>query len=71
MEHGPGKRRLLWIVLSPKTGPKWVWKGPVDLSTISHRSTASHMMSSLARLIFSGKFVEKHLDRVENLWIKM
>jgi hypothetical protein len=39
MEHGPGKRRLLWTVLSPKTGPKWAWKGPVDLSSISHRST--------------------------------
>jgi hypothetical protein len=33
------KRRPLWTASSPKTGPKWVCSGLVDLSTISNRST--------------------------------
>jgi hypothetical protein len=35
------KRRPLWTASSPKTGPKWVCSGLVDLSTISNRSTLS------------------------------
>jgi hypothetical protein len=39
MEPGSGKGGALWTVSSRKTGPKSVWKGLVDLSTMSHGST--------------------------------
>jgi hypothetical protein len=39
MEPHSGKRRPVWTASSPKTGPKWVCRGLVDLSTISNRST--------------------------------
>jgi len=35
METGSGKRRSLWTASSRKTGPKWVWKRLVELSTMS------------------------------------
>ncbi len=39
MEPHSGKRRPVWTASSHKTGPKWVWRGLVDLSTICNRST--------------------------------
>jgi hypothetical protein len=39
MEPRSRKRRPVWTASSPKTGPKWAWKGPVELSTISNGST--------------------------------
>jgi hypothetical protein len=39
MEPHSGERRPVWTVSSPKTGPKWVCRGLVDFSTISHGST--------------------------------
>src|SRR5215469_8957871 len=38
-EPHAGKRRLVWTASSPKTRPKWVWLGLIDLSTMSNRST--------------------------------
>jgi hypothetical protein len=40
MEPHSGERRPVWTASSPKTGPKWVWRGLVDLSTIFNGSTA-------------------------------
>ncbi len=40
MEPHSGKKRPVWTASSPKTGPKWVCRGLVDLSTISNRSTS-------------------------------
>jgi hypothetical protein len=37
------KRRPVWTASSPKTGPKWVCRGLVNLSTISNRSTQSQL----------------------------
>jgi len=39
MEPHSGQGRPLWTASSPKTGPKWVYRGLVDLSTISSGST--------------------------------
>jgi len=39
MESHSGKRRPLRTASSPKTGPKWVCRGLVDVSTIFYRST--------------------------------
>jgi len=39
MEPHSGKRRPLWTASSPHTGPKWAWNGPLELSTMSDRST--------------------------------
>jgi len=39
MEPGSGKRRPVWTASGQKTGPKWVSKGLVEFSTISHGST--------------------------------
>ncbi len=33
------EERLIWTASSPITGPKWVCKGLVDLSTMSHGCT--------------------------------
>jgi hypothetical protein len=32
-------RWSVWTASSPKTGLKWVWRGLVELSTMSHGST--------------------------------
>jgi len=39
MEPHLGKRRHFWTASSHKTGPKWVCRGLVDVSTIFNRST--------------------------------
>lgn len=39
-----GKRRPAWTASLQKTDPKWIGKGLVDLSTISHRSTDVQVM---------------------------
>ncbi len=39
-EPHSGKRRPVWTASPQKTGPKWICKGLVDLSTISNGSTA-------------------------------
>jgi hypothetical protein len=31
----------IWTASSPNTGPKWVWRELVDLSTIFNRSTCA------------------------------
>jgi hypothetical protein len=49
MQPDSGKRRRLWTASSPKTGPKWVCKGLVDLSTISHGSTPGLDKSVIVR----------------------
>jgi hypothetical protein len=38
-EPHAGKRRPLWTASAPKTRPKWVWRGLIDLSTMSNGST--------------------------------
>ncbi len=42
MEPGFRKRRSLWTASSPKTGPKCVWKGLVEFSTMSLGSTPAY-----------------------------
>src|SRR5947209_1857221 len=39
MEPHAGKTRPVWTASSPKTRLQWVWRGLVDLSTISNLST--------------------------------
>jgi hypothetical protein len=46
MEPGSGKRRSLWTASSRKTGPKWVWKRLVELSTMSLGSTTGQEVRS-------------------------
>jgi hypothetical protein len=45
MEPHSGKRRPVWTTSSPKTGPKWVCRGLVDLSTMSNGSTSVRAFS--------------------------
>ncbi len=40
-EPHSGKRRPVWTASPQKTGPKWICKGLVDLSTISNGSTGT------------------------------
>ena len=39
LELHAGKRRSVWTASSHKTGPKWVCRGLIDLSTMSNGST--------------------------------
>ena len=43
MEPHDGQGRLIWTTSSPNTGPKWVYRRLIDLSTISNRSTSPHL----------------------------
>jgi hypothetical protein len=49
IEPGSGKGRSPWTASSRKTGPNWVCKGLVDLSTMSHGSTLDDVRVSLSR----------------------
>jgi hypothetical protein len=58
MEPHSGKRRPVWTASSQKTGPKWVWRGLVDLSTIFNGSTTCQKCSYEDKNAGSG-FPEK------------
>ncbi len=60
-EPHSGKRRPVWTASSPKTRPKLVWRGPVDLSTISNRST-TYPEEVLSRVLYATQFT-RHLDK--------
>ena len=59
MEPGSGKRRSLWTASSRKTGPKWVWKRLVELSTMSLGST--HWANSVLKRCISRRSFEFHV----------
>jgi hypothetical protein len=42
-------RRSVWNASSPKTGLTWVWRGLVELSTMSHGSTTEQVCVPMAR----------------------
>ena len=46
IESHPGKRRPVWTASSQKTGPKGVWRGLSDLSTIFNGSTPDFVIQA-------------------------
>lgn len=55
-----GKSRLLWTASSPKTGPKWVCRGLIDLSTISNGSTVRSTPMSCKNFVRCRPFYRQH-----------
>ena len=55
-EPHSGKRRPVWTASPQKTGPKWICKGLVDLSTISNGSTKRLMRTAAQLQTHTGKY---------------
>ncbi len=61
------KSRPVWTASSLKTRPKWVWRGLVDLSTISNRSTPSKMVRCLCDRLVHGDAPSNEISFVASL----